>query len=213
MSRLRWSIAQHAEIRWWQNYLKKKPVTDYSSWKTSYWKDFLLKTKVSPKTGSEILDAGCGPAGIFTILNDMKVDAVDPLLDSYEEKLDHFKKDLYPNVSFFCMQLEQFRPEKSYDVIFCLNAINHVDNLNACLDILVACLRPGGQLVLSIDAHNFQALKHIFRFIQGDILHPHQYDLAEYRDMLVSRGLEVQNEVCCKEEFLFNYYALVCRKL
>jgi 2-polyprenyl-3-methyl-5-hydroxy-6-metoxy-1,4-benzoquinol methylase len=212
MSRFRWGIAQYAEIRWWQNYLKKKPVDGYHSWKTSYWKDFLLKIGVSPHEGSKILDAGCGPAGIFTILDGMKVDALDPLLDRYEEKLDHFSKASYPDVSFICMPLEQFRPERSYDTIFCLNAINHVENLNACLDILVSCLRPGGCLVLSIDAHNYQIFKHIFRLLQGDILHPHQYDLAEYKDMMISRGIDTVREVCVKKEFLFNYYALVCRK-
>jgi 2-polyprenyl-6-hydroxyphenyl methylase/3-demethylubiquinone-9 3-methyltransferase len=212
MKKLRWEIAQFVEIRWWQRYLKLKPPGDYIQWKIAYWNTFLENAGVRPAAGELVLDAGCGPAGIFTILGEQSVDAIDPLIDAYEEKLDHFKKKRYPYVSFFCRSLEDFQPEKSYDTIFCLNAINHVENMDTSLDKLVSCLRPGGKLVISIDAHNHRYFKHIFRLIPGDILHPHQYDLDEYREKLESRGLKVMNEVLCQERFLFNYYALVCRK-
>lgn len=212
MTKLRWGIAQYVEIRWWQNYLKKKSPEKYLEWKTNYWRDFLERAGVELTSGEQALDAGCGPAGVFTVLNGLKVDAIDPLLDLYEKKLDHFKKAKYPNVSFTCVSLEDFKPETSYDIIFCLNAINHVDDLGESFDKLVSCLKPGGQLIVSIDAHNFQSYKRLFRLIPFDILHPHQYDLAEYRDMLVSRGLSILNEVRFEEHYFFNYYAMVCRK-
>ena len=212
MSKLRWKIAQYAEIRWWQNYLQRKPVADYLQWKTAYWKDFLRQAELSPEPGSQVLDAGCGPAGIFTILEGLQVDAVDPLIDRYEDSLIHFKKSQYSFVSFFPVSIEEIMPVKSYDIIFCLNAINHFENLNACLEKLVNCLRPGGTMVISIDAHNYQIFKYLFRLIPGDILHPHQYDLDEYRHMLVSRGLKVVKEIRFQQHFLFNYYAIVCHK-
>ena len=76
---LRWKIAQAFEIRWWQQYLKNKPETDYQNWKTNYWNTFLQKNKVKVEPQERILDVGCGPAGVFMVLPDQEVDAVDPL--------------------------------------------------------------------------------------------------------------------------------------
>ena len=212
MGKLRWKIAQSAEIRWWQRYLKRKPVSNYLQWKTAYWKTFLQQISISPKTDDEILDAGCGPAGIFTILKTQKVDAIDPLLNQYAEKLSHFKSENYPNVSFFSESLEDFQTQKKYDKVFCLNAINHVADLQLCFQKLVKLTKSSGKLIVSIDAHNYQLFKHIFRLIPGDILHPHQYDLKEYKRMLEDLDVQITNVVLYKKQFLFNYYVLVCSK-
>lgn len=210
--KFRWNIAQFAEIRWWQNYLKGKAAEDYLKWKTNYWNDFLRQINIYPEPGSIILDAGSGPAGIFITLDGKRVDAVDPLIDHYQEKLDHFKKEKYPYVSFHPISLEEFSPSKTYNTVFCINAINHVLDLGKCLDKLASCLEPGGELIISIDTHNYRFFKYFFRAIQLDILHPHQYDLADYRKMFEKRGFEILKEVRFEKRFLFDYYALVCRK-
>ncbi len=220
----RWKIAQAAEIRWWQNYLKNKSTTEYANWKTQYWENLLVETglaflneadKTNPEKGKNlrILDAGCGPAGIFMIFKKQKVDALDPLLEDYEAKLTHFKKSFYPNVTFYAQPLETFDKTNAYDAVFCLNAINHVADLSKSFDILVNSVKSGGHLVVSIDAHNYSFLKTIFQTIPGDILHPHQYDLQEYTDMLISRGCPVEKTILKKKEFIFNYYILVLKKI
>jgi 2-polyprenyl-3-methyl-5-hydroxy-6-metoxy-1,4-benzoquinol methylase len=236
---LRWKIAQAIEIRWWQRYLKNKSTADYSAWKMQYWQTFLknigLETLLTeggtisdfgfrisdfddknPKSEirnpKSILDAGCGPAGIFMVLNNHSVDALDPLLDSYEKNLMHFKKTDYPHVHFINQPLENFDKTNKYDVVFCLNAINHVADLSKCFDILVQATKEKGTLVVSIDAHNFTFLKKVFQQIPGDILHPHQFDLKEYADMLTSRGCTIENTVLYRKELIFNYYILVVRK-
>ena len=212
----RWKIAQAAEIRWWQRYLKNKPTADYAVWKTDYWQKLLAEIGLSDLNTEggqkSILDAGCGPAGIFMIFKNQKVDALDPLLDEYEAILPHFKKSFYPNVQFYSKPLENFDKKDAYDAVFCLNAINHVADLARCFDILVAAAKKGGQLIVSIDAHNFLLLKHIFQALPGDILHPHQYDLAEYQAMLTERGCTIDKTILKKYEFIFNYYVLVITK-
>ena len=164
----RWKIAQAAEIRWWQSYLKNKPTTDYAVWKTKYWQDLLAEIGLATALteGSKILDAGCGPAGIFMIFKNHAVDALDPLLDDYATKLSHFKRENYPNVQFFSQPLESFSDKKAvYDTVFCLNAINHVADLQQAFDVLVDATKSGGTLVVSIDAHNYSFLKTIFHKI------------------------------------------------
>ena len=212
----RWKLAQAFEIRWWQQYLKNKPTTDYRVWKSAYWLTLLQNIGLSDilkDTNQRILDAGCGPAGIFMLFKDQKkVDALDPLLLEYETKLPHFKQSNYPNVQFYAQTLESFNKNEEYDTLFCLNAINHVADLNTCFDILVKATKFGGTLVVSIDAHNYEFLKHIFQLIPGDILHPHQYNLKEYSEMLTQRGCIIENTVLYKKEFIFNYFILVAKK-
>lgn len=205
----RWKIAQSAEIRWWKNYLKIKSKADYFKWKSNYWTSLLSKINLSIKKEQQILDVGCGPAGIYMILNENELDAVDPLLNHYEEALDHFQSIDYQNVSFYPEKFEDFEIQKKYDLVFCLNAINHVANLEACFEKLHQAVKPNGSLILSIDTHNFSFLKFLFRLLPGDILHPHQYDLKEYKTMLTHLGFEIQKTQLLKKEFIFDYYILI----
>ena len=210
---LRWKIAQALEIRWWQRYLKNKTTTDYIAAKNSYWYRFLQQLELKTRPDERILDAGCGPAGIFIILNEWVVDAVDPLLANYEQALPHFKKAAYPNVQFFQQPLEDFIITKPYNRVFCLNAINHVADLNKCLDKIIAATVPDGQLIVSVDVHKSKFLKAIFRAIPGDVLHPHQHGLEDYVKMLKQRGCKVVKTVCLKSGRIFDYVGLVVEKV
>lgn len=212
MKGIRWRIAQFFEIWWWRFYLKKKDPAAYLTWKKNYWNQFLEKSKIKPHPGQAVLDAGCGPAGIFTILDHLHPTAIDPLLGAYEGKLPHFSKDFWPGTQFQCVDIESFAPQYKFDIIFCLNVINHVQHLHKSLDNLTSLLQPGGTLALSIDAHNFQTAKKIMRIIPGDILHPHQYDLQEYRNMLTARGLTISNEVLIRKNLLFDYWLITATR-
>lgn len=210
--KLRWKVAQAAEIRWWQNYLKKKPKADYIHWKKNYWKGLVSEVGIKVKPEDRILDAGCGPAGIFMIFDQNQVDAVDPLLEQYAQKLEHFNPSDYPNVNFITSSLEQFDLQQPYDTVWCLNAINHVSDLSLSFDIITAAVRRGGTLICSIDAHNYSLFKHIFRLLPGDVLHPHQYDLKEYQKMLTDRGFTIEKSILKDKQFFFNYYILVAKR-
>jgi 2-polyprenyl-3-methyl-5-hydroxy-6-metoxy-1,4-benzoquinol methylase len=206
---VRWRVAQFFELLWWKNYLSDKDKTEYLKWKTAYWRRFLEQGQIQLPAQGRILDAGCGPAGIFTVLQDHKVDAIDPLLDKYARDLPHFSQTDWPHVRFQQTTLEDFVPQQPYDAVFCLNAINHVHDLEQGFRQLAAATAPNGLLALSIDAHNHNLLKHLFRMVPGDILHPHQYDLEEYQKMMAQSGFTIQNAVLIKAERIFNYYLLV----
>lgn len=212
---LRWRIAQNLEARWWKKYLSHKDVHNYLEWKKKYWKDVLalLKTSLNMQPGQKVLDAGCGPAGAFIALPDYEVTAFDPLLDTYNETLDHFKKEMYPGVNFVTESLENFNSGDLYDVIFCMNAINHVAQIGDAFQTLYRHCKPGGRMVVSIDAHNYKFVKYFLRtHPHADILHPHQYSLAEYEDMLTSMGCTIVQTELTKKEFFFNHYILVAVK-
>ena len=83
---LKWSLAQKLELIWWKRYLKKQNIKDYLEWKKNYWSVFIdeISWGYSIKKCDRILDVGCGPAGIFTILPQKQTTALDPLLEKYE---------------------------------------------------------------------------------------------------------------------------------
>lgn len=212
MSNIRWKIAQWAERRWWQRYLKNKSVSDYLAWKKKYWQGFLEQIKLSE---SEIgqgtnIDLGCGPAGIFILFDNAT--AVDPLLDLYDKDLAHFSKENYPSNQFVSESIEDFIPKAKYDNIFCINAINHVADLKKGMEKLSSCAHEKSQLIISIDAHNHNILKKIFQLLPGDILHPHQYNLKEYEQMIESAGWKIENTIEMDTAFIFNYYVIVANK-
>lgn len=209
---LRWKAAQFFEIRWWKLYLGNKDKATYLAWKTAYWRDFLDKSDITVPPNIRVLDAGCGPAGIFTIFEEQVTDAVDPLLDQYERELPHFSRADWPKVQFHCCALEDFITDAQYPYVFCLNAINHVADLDKSLDQLAGFTAKGGLFAMSIDAHNYQWIKQLFRLQPSDILHPHQYDLVEYQDMLTKRGFEVRRSVLFKKELIFSYYLIIAQK-
>ncbi len=204
-------MAQAAEIRWWRRYLRAKPVGEYLGWKRGYWLDLLATLGLSPKPGARVLDAGCGPAGIFTALPACAVTAVDPLLSAYEG-LAHFRRGDYAQVTWIEAPLESFRPEQAYAYVFCLNVINHVQDIEGVMRVLAKSVEAGGVVVVSVDAHRRAWLKPLFRAVPGDILHPHQYDLSEYIALLEAAGLRAISRHLHRREPLFDYWVLTCTK-
>jgi 2-polyprenyl-6-hydroxyphenyl methylase/3-demethylubiquinone-9 3-methyltransferase len=207
--KLRWKIAQFFEAWWWRRYLKGKPLPEYLAWKRQYWFDFLKKIGVAVPPNASILDAGCGPAGIFLVFPENPVTAVDPLLAQYRPLFPHFTDGSLRNIRFVEQPLEQFVAPQQYDLVFCLNAINHVADLDLCLQRLRETTRPGGSLVLSVDAHNHPFFKRVFQWVPGDILHPHQLDLSDYQKRLQAHGFEVKRALMLKKEFFFGYWVIL----
>jgi len=209
----KWKLAQTLEYKWWQNYLKKKDTKEYLQWKIHYWQDLLLNIYkyLDFPNNSYILDAGCGPAGIFMALKGNVVDAIDPLLDKYEH-LSHFQPHKFAWTTFRNISMEALDETEKYDVIFCMNAINHVNNIEACYDNLTKALKPNGYLVISTDAHKHSYLKKIFQLIPGDMLHPVQLDINEYNAFLTNKNLEIVKNILHKEESIFNYYITIAKK-
>jgi 2-polyprenyl-3-methyl-5-hydroxy-6-metoxy-1,4-benzoquinol methylase len=211
--KLKWRLAQELEYKWWQQYLHKKDTFEYLQQKKNYWLQLLssLQEPVLEAPGQSILDAGCGPAGIFIALQDHQVVALDPLLERYKN-LPHFNPDAYPWTTFIESPLELLADKEQYDTIFCMNAINHVNDITLCCRRLFDALKPGGHLVLSTDAHRFSLLKKIFQWLPGDMLHPVQLDINEYRKHLTDLNLEIKKSIRYKEAGIFNYYILIAQK-
>lgn len=218
MSQWRWKIAQSFEILWWKRYLKDKPKEAYLQWKMQYWRNFLHDIQLGhlldiSKSQKYILDAGCGPAGIFTVLDNHSVIGLDPLMEAYTKNVSQFVMGDYKYTEFLNQSIESFEGFSLFDYIFCLNAINHVENLKKAVEVLVKSTKDDGTLIISVDAHRSKILQRIFAALPGDILHPHQYTLEQYQSLFKSQGIEVSHVVLKKREPIFDYYVLVLKKI
>lgn len=210
--RIKWQLAQFLEIRWWQWYLRKKRPDAYLTAKSAYWQRVLDHLGLVVPAGARVLDAGCGPAGIFMVLPQAQVLALDPLLAAYAEKLPHFAPENYPWVQFITTSLEDFSVREPFDLVFCLNAINHVDDLAKGISILAQATASGHSLIISIDAHRWSALKWLFRLLPGDALHPHQHSLSDYLVMLQDAGFSPTRKIRLKPGVIFDYWILQMKK-
>lgn len=210
--KIRWKIAQQFEIWWWRQYLRGKTDQEYLSWKKNYWKKLLDEKAAWPRPGDKVLDAGCGPAGVFTVLGQFETMALDPLLDAYSQALGFPKPADFPSVRFIASLLEDFQSPASFDRIYCLNAINHVADMGRCLQNLHRATSENGRLYLTVDAHNHSFFLKLFRSIPGDILHPQQHDLMSYARCLAENGWDICETFCLKKEFFFSYYWLELAK-
>lgn len=210
----RWQLAQFLEIRWWRRYLKTKDKANYLAEKRAYWLRVLTELAYTPQDGQRVLDAGCGPAGIFILLHDrQRVTALDPLLDQYAGQLPIFSRAAYPGVTFINSPLEAANIESNtFEVVYCFNAINHVEDWAKGLDRLTKWTRYKGQLILSSDVHRRAWLRTVFRLLPGDLLHPHQHLSSEYRTALVARGWHIEKEILLRRSFIFDYVAWVAQK-
>ncbi len=211
--RLKWKLAQNLEYKWWQRYLKNKDVSEYLQQKTNYWNKLIdsIADCLPSLNGKKILDAGCGPAGIFMALKNNEITALDPLLHKYKE-LPHFIPDQFPWTGFINSSIEVLNETEKYDLIFCMNAINHVNDIDLCYKNLSRALKPGGFLIISTDAHRSQLLKKIFQTIPGDMLHPIQLDINEYQHFLKQASLEIIKNILYKKEQIFHYYITIAKK-
>lgn len=211
---LRWRVAQYFELRWWKNYLHKKDKNTYLQEKHKYWMRLynMIAEHLKVNDTHKILDLGCGPSGIYMLFPKNKVTAVDPLIAAYESKLEVFSKSQYATTTFLNSTIEDFKPDCQYDIVFCMNAINHVADISAAYEKLKLCTKLEGKMVVSIDAHNYSFFRFLFRLMPGDILHPHQYNLNEYKQMAEEYNFKILETLMIKKGFFFNHYMMVTEK-
>lgn len=212
---LRWRLAQFLERRWWRRYLADQPPADYLERKRAYWHRTLDRLDWTVVPGRRSLDAGCGPAGVFTILAGREdITALDPLLEAYERDLAIFDRADYPGVTFCPCPLEAgaLAQEPPFAAVYCLNAINHVSDWGRALDTLTHLAAPGARLLLTSDVHRHGWLRPVFRALPGDALHPQQHTAADYRRALTARGWAIEWEETLRRTLIFDYVGWVCHR-
>ena len=98
---------------------------------------------------SDLLDAGCGPAPMISLLAEKYPKRHYTGLDLTPAMIEQAKKKQIPNATFVVGDCENFPFEdNSFDAIICSNSFHHYPNPQAFFDSVKRCLRPGGRLIL-----------------------------------------------------------------
>ena len=98
---------------------------------------------------SDLLDAGCGPAPMISLLAEKYPDRHYTGLDLTPAMIEQAKKKNIPNADFVVGDCENFPFEdNAFDAIICSNSFHHYPIPQAFFDSVKRCLRPGGRLVL-----------------------------------------------------------------
>lgn len=98
---------------------------------------------------SDLLDAGCGPAPMISLLSEKYPDRNYTGLDLTPAMIEQAKKKQIKNAQFVVGDCENFPfDENSFDAIICSMSFHHYPNPQAFFDSVKRCLKPGGRLIL-----------------------------------------------------------------
>ena len=98
---------------------------------------------------SDLLDAGCGPAPMISLLAEKYPDRHYTGLDLTQAMIEQAKAKHIANAEFVVGDCENFPfEENSFDAIICSNSFHHYPDPQGFFDSVKRCLRPGGRLIL-----------------------------------------------------------------
>ena len=98
---------------------------------------------------SDLLDAGCGPAPMISLLAEKYPDRHYTGLDLTPAMIEQAKAKHIANAEFVVGDCENFPfEETSFDAIICSNSFHHYPDPQGFFDSVKRCLRPGGRLIL-----------------------------------------------------------------
>ncbi|MFH1452225.1 MAG: class I SAM-dependent methyltransferase [archaeon] len=186
MSEKRWKKAQIAEKQFWNN-----PKEDISVHKNPNYPSYLkiLENHKIETKGKTNLDIGCGAFGIVDMINGKNY-AIDPLMNHFVSK---FK--LKSKVKRIQSKGENLPFLDNYfDIIFCINALDHTDKPHDVLDESRRCLKTGGTYFLVLNCYSFPVvfIKKLSEKIgAGDIYHPYSYNIEDVGKLLNKHGFKI----------------------
>ncbi len=102
---------------------------------------------IRPKAGDRILDIGCGPAEILSLMPNVQYVGYDPNANYVE----HARKRFGPRGRFFAgrFQAADAAKHEPFDIAMLLAVLHHLDDDAATklIALLRAIIKPGGRLV------------------------------------------------------------------
>jgi 2-polyprenyl-6-hydroxyphenyl methylase/3-demethylubiquinone-9 3-methyltransferase len=104
-------------------------------------------------SGKRILDVGCG-GGVFSEAlaragaDVLGIDASERSLETAREHA----REAGLEIDYRLARAEDFKPDRTFDVVAAVNVLEHVEDVNATLDMCASALKPGG--VFGFLTHN-----------------------------------------------------------
>jgi 2-polyprenyl-6-hydroxyphenyl methylase/3-demethylubiquinone-9 3-methyltransferase len=120
---------------------------------------FKIKASDLPLAGLSVLDIGCG-GGLATVsmarLGSMAT-GIDPSIKAVDNANAKATSLKLTNIEYICTTLEDFKTIDKFDVVLCLDVLEHVSDLGATVSTIARSLKPGGAVIISTINKTFQA--------------------------------------------------------
>lgn len=190
-------MAQNKELECWTSNDYKITTPEYREAKKDLWRKVLGRVGISQSEldDGNILEFGCGPAGLFMLFPDsQRYVAVDPLASEYKNHFDYLRP---MSVSFVNSKIEGLYIDRKFSHIFGFNALDHVDDIHLTVDKLRRlCQADHSSVVLSVNIHNYSFIQRILAAgnVFLDPLHKHQYTVSQYKEIFTAFDFEILNE-------------------
>ncbi len=141
----------NAEFSFWQSRLK----IDKGTFTNDHYEKLMLAMAEEPDDtflkGKVIADFGCGPRGslVWAYSASLRI-GIDVLADRYA---DEFTANIISHGMIYVKSTENVIPLPSdfVDIMFTLNAIDHVDNFSTMCSEIIRVLKPGGLFIGSFN--------------------------------------------------------------
>ena len=189
----RWEAAQTKENGFW----KREGVLEPQMARVlSRYKPFIDSVAGELSPDAAVLDIGCGPTCAGQLFPVRKLVFLDPLMDSYRETYG----SLLPRGELITARAEDIpKPAASFDVVFSVNALDHMADPDTVLSEVRRVLKPRGIFLLGLFLHSEPIAvirKVIDRFLPfaREDAHPYSYTRRTAQQLL-ARHFELQREV------------------
>jgi len=191
----RWQKAQGYEKKFWQSHqdliFSKKRLSQLEQYSEIIRR--VLRRFIKDEEIKVVLQVGCGPLDIIDFWPLGVKYGLDPLIDFYNQH----RQNKRVNVNLINGVGEKLPFTDGYfDLIFLMNAIDHVYDPRQVIAECHRVLRPGRLLYLTLNVFSspVAAIKKIFDFLGVDKGHPHAFSAEEIKKLITDSGLTVRYE-------------------
>jgi len=131
--------------------------------------EFILNNFDKSIKKKDVLDIGCGGGLISELLakKNANVTGIDENIYNIKQAREHVKMSSI-KIDYKNQSLDTFykKNKKKYDLILCLEVLEHVNDVKKTLDKISELMKPGGTLILSTINRNLKSL--LFAKIFGE---------------------------------------------
>ncbi|MBQ3842524.1 MAG: class I SAM-dependent methyltransferase [Ruminiclostridium sp.] len=159
--------------------------------------DVLKELEKEPFT--DLLDCGCGPAPMLTLLHEKYPEKHYIGIDLTPEMIEVAKSKNMEGVELVVGDCENLPfADQSFDVVICCQSFHHYPNVQNFFNSLYRVLRPGGRLILRDMTAKTALGRWFFNYIELPIINlighgdVHVYGVDEVRELCRKAGLKLE---------------------
>ena len=160
---------------------------------------------------SDILDIGCGVGTISLLLASWgnKVEGIDISSIAIDSCKNSAKLlNLEKNINFKQFDFKDYKENKKFDFIICLEVIEHLENDREALQKMFTFLKPSGKLIVSTPSKNAPLFRLGYtRNFDKRVGHLRRYNLEELQKKIEDAGFKIL-ESYKKEGIIRNFLFL-----